>query len=135
MQPDLAIAHNVLGYTYAQKGQYAEAIAAQNKAISLGGDRTGSLCYLGYAYAKSGKRDEALAILGKLKTTKEHVSAAELAALYVGLGDNEGALALLERAYRERDYQMQYLKVEAHYDPLRSNARFQDLVRRLGLPQ
>lgn len=89
----------------------------------------------GYAYAKSGKRDEALAILGKLKTTKEHVSPAELAALYAGLGDKEAALELLERAYRERDFQMQYVKVEAHYDALRSEARFQDLVRRVGLPQ
>ncbi|MEO5896794.1 MAG: hypothetical protein ABIS06_13940 [Vicinamibacterales bacterium] len=95
----------------------------------------GALCYLGYAYATSGKRDEALAILGKLKTTREHRSPAELAALYVGLGDKEGALALLERAYRERDEQLQYLKVEAHFHALRSEPRFQDLVRRVGLPQ
>ena len=135
MQPDYAIAHSYLGYAYAQKGQYAEAIAAHQKALSLGADPTGTLCYLGYAYAKSGNRDEALGILGKLKTTKEHVAPGELAALYVGLGDKEAALALLERAYREHDLQLQYLKVEAHYDPLRSEARFQDLVRRVGLPQ
>ena len=93
------------------------------------------LCYLGYAYAKSGKRDEALAILNKLKTTKEYVSPAELAILYVGLGDKEAALESLERAYREHDLQMQYLKVDPHYDALRSEARFQDLMRRVGLPQ
>jgi len=135
MQPDYALAHVFLGYTYAAKERYAEAIASYQKVISLEGETPSTLCYLGYAYARSGKRDEALAILGKLKITKEHVSPAELAALYVGLGDKEGALALLERAYQAHDLQMQYLKVEAHYDPLRSEARFQDLVRRVGLPQ
>ena len=90
---------------------------------------------MGYAYAKSGKRDEALAILNKLKTTKDHVSPAELAILYVGLGDKEAALESLERSYREHDLQMQYLKVDLHYDALRSEARFQDLMRRVGLPQ
>ena len=135
MQPDFAIAHVYLGYTYAAKGQYAEAIAEYQKAISLDGETTSKLCYLGYAYAKSGKRDEALAILNKLKTTKEYVSPAELAILYVGLGDKEAALESLERAYREHDPQMQYLKVDPHYNALRSEARFQDLMRRVGLPQ
>jgi len=70
-----------------------------------------------------------------LKTTKDYVSPAELAFLYVGLGDKEVALESLERAYRAHDLQMQYLKVEPHYDALRSEARFQDLMRRVGLPQ
>ena len=70
-----------------------------------------------------------------MKTTKDYVSPAELAILYVGLGDKVAALDLLERAYRERDTQMQFLKVDPHYDALRSEARFQDLMRRVGLPQ
>jgi hypothetical protein len=70
-----------------------------------------------------------------LKTTKDYVSPYELATLYVGLGDKEVALESLERAYREHDLQMQYLKVDPHYDALRSEARFQDLMRRVGLPQ
>jgi serine/threonine-protein kinase len=135
LQPDYAAAHLILGDTYAAKGQYAEAIAEYQKYISLNGETTSTLCYLGSAYAKSGKRDEALAILNKLKTTKEYVSPAELAVLYVGLGDKEAALDALERAYRAHDLQMQYLKVDPHYDALRSEARFQDLMRRTGLPQ
>jgi hypothetical protein len=70
-----------------------------------------------------------------LKTTKEHVSPAELAILYVGLGDKEAGLDLLERAYQAHDLQMHELKVQPHYDALRSEARFQDLMRRVGLPQ
>lgn len=61
---------------------------------------------LGYNVALSGKRSEAFAILNKLKTTKEYVAPAELAYLYVGLGDKEGALAKLEAAYAAHDLQL-----------------------------
>ena len=70
-----------------------------------------------------------------MKATKEYVSPFELAVLYVGLGDKEAALYALERAYREHDLQMQGLKLDPYYDALRSEARFQDLLRRTGLPQ
>ncbi|HEX6731662.1 MAG TPA: hypothetical protein VF074_16675 [Pyrinomonadaceae bacterium] len=73
--------------------------------------------------------------LEKLKTTKEYVSPAELALLYAGLGDKEGAFASLEKAYAAHDVQMQYLKVDPHYDSLRSDPRFNELLRRVGLPQ
>ena len=65
----------------------------------------------------------------------EYVSPGELAVLYVGLGDKEAALESLEKAYAAHDLQLQYLKVDASYDPLRDDPRFQDLVRRVGLPQ
>jgi serine/threonine-protein kinase len=135
MQPDYANAHIYLGFAYAAKGQYAEAIAAYQKDISISGETPSTLCFLGYAYAMSGKRDEALAILGKLKATKEHVSPVELATLYVGLEDKEAALESLERAYQAHHPQMQYLKVQPHHDALRSEVRFADLMRRVGLPQ
>ncbi|MDQ3252946.1 MAG: protein kinase, partial [Acidobacteriota bacterium] len=134
MQPDYANAHIYLGFAYAAKGQYAEAIAAYQKDISISGETPSTLCFLGYAYGMSGKRDEALAILNKLRTTKEHVSPVELATLYVGLGDKEAALESLERAYQAHHPQMQYLKVQPHHDVLRTDPRFQDLVRRVGLP-
>jgi serine/threonine-protein kinase len=134
MQPDYANAHIYSGFAYAAKGQYAEAIAAYQKDISISGETPSTLCFLGYAYAMSGKRDEALAILGKLMT-KEHISPVELAILYVGLGDKEAALESLERAYQAHHPQMQYLKVQPHHDALRSEVRFQDLMRRVGLPQ
>lgn len=135
VQPDDANAHVYLGYTYAAKGQYEEAVAGYQKNISLNGETTGTLCFLGYAYARSGRRGEALAVLDKLKATKEHVSPAELTILHVGLGDKEAALDSLERAYQAHDLQMQFLKVDPHYDALRPEAGFQDLMRRVGLPQ
>jgi tetratricopeptide (TPR) repeat protein len=122
-----------LGYIYEGKGMYEEAIAEHQKAISMGGETTGGLCYLGWALAGAGRKREAQAILERLKATREYVSPAELAALYALLGDKEGAIAQLEKAYAAHDLQLQALKVATQYDGLRSDPRFQDLMRRVGL--
>jgi tetratricopeptide (TPR) repeat protein len=90
IDPNSFIALAYLGYTYATQGKYAEAIGEYQKTAAIVGENASLQCYLGYTYAKSGKRAEALAILDKLKTTKEYVSPAELAILYVGLGDKGG---------------------------------------------
>ena len=134
LQPDFSEAHFFLGQTYEMKGMYAEAIDEYQKTISIDGETPSYLCYLGHALAVSGKREEAFLILNKLKTTKATVSPAELAILYVGLGDKEMGLQSLERAYSEHDPQMQYLKVVSLYDPLRADPRFQTLMRQVGLP-
>ena len=135
IEPTFSFAHVFLGYTYLMKGMYKEAIAEYRLQISIEGETTSTQCYLAYALAQSRQRSEAQAMLDKLKSTKEYVSPAELAIAYVGLGDKEGALASLERAYAAHDLQMQYLKVEPHYDSLRSDARFVELMRKVGLPQ
>jgi eukaryotic-like serine/threonine-protein kinase len=134
IDPNSFIARAYLGYSYATQGKYAEAISEYQKAAAITEGNTSLQCYLGYAYAKSGKRAEALAILDKLKTTKEYVSPAELAVVYVGLGDKEGAFQSLERAYAAHDLQLQFLNVDPHYDAWRTDPRFIDLVRRVGLP-
>jgi hypothetical protein len=77
--------------------------------------------------------NEAESILKKLETTREYVSPAELAILYVGLGDKEKALSSLERANAAHDLQMGFLGFDPHYDPLRSEPRFQELIRKVGL--
>jgi eukaryotic-like serine/threonine-protein kinase len=133
LRPDFANAHLFLGFAYEGKGMYAKAIYEYQKTASIDGETPSYLIYLGHAYAMSGKRDDALAILTKLKTTKEYVSPAELAILYVGLGDKDAAFQSLERAYSAHDLQMQYLKVLPHYDPLRSDPRFTELMHRVGL--
>jgi TolB-like protein/DNA-binding winged helix-turn-helix (wHTH) protein/Tfp pilus assembly protein PilF len=133
LEPESSFAHSQLGITYAEKGMHAEAIAEVRKATSLGWNGTQPQIYSGYVLAKAGKRREALAILNKLKTTKEYVSPAELAILYAGLGDKQGALALLQRAYDEHDLQLKDLRIGLGYGSLRSDTRFQDLLRRVGL--
>ena len=133
LDPDSLGAHNGLAFTYLGKEMYELAVKEFQTAISIKGEIKGMECYLGYALAKSGNVREAKAILSKLKKTKEYVSPTELAELYVGLGDYEGAIASLERAYTAHDLQLQNLNVSLCFDSLRSDPRFQDLVRRVGL--
>lgn len=132
LQPDSSDAYIYLAYTYADKGMYSDAIAQYQKFITMSGASTSVQAYLGYAYAMSGKRNEALDLLTKLKSTTEYVAQAELAILYAGLGNKDEAFAALERAYAAHDPEVQYLKVEPHYDSLRSDPRFKDLLARAG---
>jgi len=122
-----------LAFTHAAKGNYQRAIEEFRKGIRTDGEASWTLCYLGYALAKAGYRKEAVDTLTRLKTTREYVSPAELAVLYVGLDKKEEAIALLEKAYAAHDLQMQNLNVDPHYDGLRTDPRFQELVRRVGL--
>ena len=133
LAPDNESAVLFRAYTYDGAGRYNEAIEDYKKSVSLGDTTMSTQCYLGYALTQVGRKSEAQAIFEKLKTTKEYVSPAELAVLYVGLGDKEGAIASLEKAYAAHDLQMQYLKIDPHYDSLRSDPRFAELIRKVGL--
>ena len=133
MDQGFARTHVWLGYSYAAKGRYPEAIAAFQKFIKLSGDDPSIQVSLGKAYAQSGQREKARAILKRLETTKEYVSPEELANLYVTLGEREKAFASLEKAYAAHDLQLQYLGSELDLDPLRSDPRFADLMHRVGL--
>jgi TolB-like protein/Tfp pilus assembly protein PilF len=123
------------GYAYAAKGDYEQAIASYQKYESVIGAATSEQCYLAYALAKAGRREEAEAIRTELESTTEYVSLAELALLHAGLGETEPAFSALERAYSEHDPQLQFLGTEPHYDSLRDDPRFDDLLRRIGLPK
>ena len=128
------VGHNVIGYIYIDAHRYDDAVRELREAIRVEGENTSVLCYLAYALAKSGRRPEAEAILSKLTASTRYVSPVELGTVYMGLGDHEHALRLLEEAYETRDLQMQFLKVDGTYDAVRSDPRYRDLMRRAGLP-
>jgi len=92
---------------------------------------------LGHAYAKSQKTYEANEILGELNelSKQQYVSPYEAAAIYVALGNNEEAFQFLEKAYTEHSFHFVNLNVSPQFQSVRSDPRFQDLVRRIGLPQ
>ena len=114
----------------------AEAIAEFQKEMALSGSDPDESIDLGYAYAVMGKRDEAKRILTKLKIKRQRsfVSPAALGIISGALGEKDEAVAWLEKAYELRDPQLTYLKVGPRFTPLRSDPRFQDLLRRMGLP-
>ena len=133
--PNFAFAHLYLGYNYSAKGMFPEAIAAYKKAVSLGQDTPSNKVYLGAAHAGAGEREKAEKILGQLETGESYVSPAELAVLYTALGEREKAFASLENAFNLHDLQLQYLGTDPAFKILRDDARFADLLKRIGLPQ
>jgi TolB-like protein/DNA-binding winged helix-turn-helix (wHTH) protein/Flp pilus assembly protein TadD len=127
-------AHWFLGHTYAASGRIDEAIAASEKAAAL--SRTpGALGFLGMCYGLAGRKAEASKVLNELLELKRrrYVTPPSLANVYIGLGDKDQAFFWLEKAYQERSYYLAYLKVFPADDPLRSDPRIDDLLRRMGL--
>jgi TolB-like protein/DNA-binding winged helix-turn-helix (wHTH) protein len=130
-------AHNFLPAAYEQKGMYNEALAEFKKAIPLtrGSEWTLSRAGLGYLYAVTGKKSEARTVLNELKqaSKQEYVPGTSIAFIYAGLGEKDQAFAWLDKGYEQRVFQLQWIKLEPRWDSLRSDPRFRDLLRRLGL--
>jgi len=135
MDPNFYNAHWRLGKAYEKKGAVQDALAEYQKARQLNDDPL-VLASLGHLLGSSGKRDQALKTLDQLQqmAKERYVSAYSFAIVYEGLGDKEKAFEWLEKGYQERVFEMNYLKVDPLLDGLRSDPRFTDLVRRVGLP-
>jgi tetratricopeptide (TPR) repeat protein len=125
-----------LGLIYEQKGMPAEAVAQLEKAAALSPDPN-TMASLAHAYGVSGQKEKAQKILGQLESQakKESISGYQFALIYVGLGEKEKGLAALERAFHERSTLLTYSKMDPRFDPIRSDARFIDIQRRIGLPE
>lgn len=130
-----------LGRAYVRKGMYKEGIMQLEKANALlkgapGGSAVGE-GWLGNAYALAGRKIEALKIADLLKerAKRMYVSPLNIAMIYTGLGEKDQAFQWLQKAFEVRDYDMILLKVHPIWDPLRSDARFQDLLRRMNFPK
>jgi TolB-like protein/Flp pilus assembly protein TadD len=135
MDPNFAVGHYELGQALQHKHMHDEAIVEFQRAIELSG-RSGAFdSNLGYAYAVSGRKEEALKIVNDLEAGHDQnpSSDADIALIYVGLGDHDRAMISLNKAYEAR-FKASILLRPA-FDPLRSDARFQDLLHRIGLPQ
>jgi len=132
--------HQVLAITYLGQGKFADAIQEFQTALSqLGGRGRASaiMAQLGCAYARAGQRREALEILDDLKARVARGDSithpVHLAILYGGLGEKDQAFEWLEKAYQEHDPLIGQLRVYPFFDPLRSDPRFNELVKKVGL--
>jgi TolB-like protein/DNA-binding winged helix-turn-helix (wHTH) protein/Tfp pilus assembly protein PilF len=137
MDPNFAVAYAVLGQTYLAKGMNSEAAPVLEKYSALSQGSVDSLALLGYSQARRGKKSQALSTIDELKETSKNsfVPAFYFALVYAALEDKDQAFMWLEKGYDERFARFAYLKLEALWDPLRSDERFRDLVRRVGIPQ
>ena len=130
--------HYFLAVGYDALGQYSEALAEYQKAVAQSQGDTDTLAGLAHGYARLGQKVEVEKILAELlqQSKKGYVSPYMIATLCTSLGDREKAFEYLDQAYRERSPDIPYfLKADIRLDPLRSDPRFQQMVRRVGFPQ
>ena len=119
-----------------QKGLHDRAITAFQKSLLISREFAGcDAAALAHGYAVAGRTAEARKTLNELleRSKERYVPAFYVALISVGLGDLETAFEWLEKAYKERDFYLIYLKVDPRLDPLRGDARFTDLLHRVGL--
>ncbi len=141
LDPNAAWIRHDMAYAYTLKGAYAQAIAeddkipvqakvvaAENKLIASG---------IGWIYAVSGRRADALKIAEQFKDLASHayVDFYQVAEIYAALDDKDEAFRLLEKAYEEHSSNMPFLAVDPFWDGIRSDPRYADLLRRMGLPE
>jgi eukaryotic-like serine/threonine-protein kinase len=127
--------HLMLGFVYERMGRYSEAIAEAKIAQDMMAGSVIPLWVLGYAFASAGKHEEAREKLEQLKNRAQrtYVSPYFVALLHTGLGEYEQAFQWLDRAVESRDEWLLWLGTEPKLDPLRSDARFDELLEKVGL--
>jgi len=135
MDPNFGLAHGCLGTSFVGEGHFQEGIPELEKAIELLPGSPYFIAQLGMAYAQSGDRAQARKVLGQLKkSSQSHLPNCSIAMVYAALADKEQTISWLKKGYEERNDDMVYIKIEPVLDPVRSDPRFQDLLRRVGFP-
>ena len=136
LDPNFILAHYRLGQAYVEKQMYSQAIDEFNKVLNLPNGKPLGLMGLSYTYALAGRRQEAEKTLNELLELSkvQYIAPGQIAIIYIALGEKDKAFERLEEANRVYDLNIMRLKVERRFDPLRSDPRFDDLVRRIGIP-
>jgi len=129
------LAHRRLGQTYEQKGMYDEALAEFKKALMIYSLDTETLAALGHLYAVSGDKARAREVIDELNglSTRRYIPPYFIARILIGLEESDESFEWLEKAYDERYGFLSYLNVDPAFDKVRSDARFIDLARRIGI--
>jgi tetratricopeptide (TPR) repeat protein len=135
LEPNFAAAHLLLGEAYVQKGRQKEGLGELEIAARLSGGSPLYLSQVAVAHALAGRRAEAFQIIAQLRSMSRdrYVSPYGVAQVYAALHDKEQTLKWLQNAYDDRAVWMSYLAVDPLFDRFRSDRRFQDLLRGVGL--
>lgn len=136
LDPDNVEAYYFWGMAYTKKSMFKEAMTEFEKAAAIAPDNLIATTGLGYGYAVTGRKASALKLLDQLKALSQHkyVSPVWMAKIYAGLEDKDEAFKWLERAYEDHSVvSVGYIKTNPMFDPLRSDPRYNDLLRRTNL--
>jgi TolB-like protein/Flp pilus assembly protein TadD len=131
-------AHFLLGVGYEGSGRTLDAIPEYQKAVELSERDQDPAAGLAHAYAATGRKEEAKKMLREWQHQSEsnYISPYMIATVYASLGERDKAFEYLEKAYQERSSDLPYfLRADLRMDSLRSDPRFQDLMRRMNFPQ
>jgi len=133
LDPNFTLAHFDLALAYSALARHDKAIAEMQNARGRGSDY---LAGLGYLYGVAGQRAEALTTLAELQrlAKQQYVPPYHFAWIYIGLGDKDKAIALLQQVYAEHTQHVVDFKMVPMFDSLRSDERFQELAQKVGLP-
>ena len=135
MDPNFPVAHGYLGQALLEEKEFEKSFEELKKALSLSGGETSYKAELANAYAVAGRKKDALAILRQLLSLsrKRYVSPYNLALIYAGLGEKDQALRWLTEGYEEKAIRVININVHPRFASLRSDPRFEALVRKMGL--
>jgi serine/threonine protein kinase/Tfp pilus assembly protein PilF len=141
LDPTATWLHGELAWAYTRKGMYAQAIAEHEgmgaHAYAVTKENQVVASGLAWVYALAGKREDALRILEAFNrlSSQAYVDSYQVGVIYAGLEDNQRVFQSLEKAYEQRSGSMAYIKADPFWSNVRSDPRYADLVRRMGLPQ
>lgn len=137
LDPNWYYVRLLVALVYLKQGRGIEALAEAEKSVALSKRQSVPLGVLGYVYAQSGKRNEAAAVAEELKEryTKGQANGYDIARTYIGLSENDQAFAWLEKDFQSRNATMPGFLYIPPLDSLRDDSRFNDLARRIGLPE
>jgi tetratricopeptide (TPR) repeat protein len=135
LDSNFSVGHHYLGIVYGQKAMYKEALEEFQRSDKLSGGGAFNTAQSGYIYAVWGKRAEAEKIIAELKRQSKDSSVSPwgIALIYTGLGESDQAFEWLDKAYNDRAFDLQYAKVDPRFETLRSDPRFQKLLKRIGI--
>ena len=136
LDPNYPVTYWILGLLLRKLGRYKLAIAEGEKGVKLSGGSSLMRAALAQTFGTAGRRKKAIQILDDLtKLAKQkYVAPYFFAGIHIGLGDDDRAIEYLEKSYEEHSHWLIYLHIDPSMDGLRSNPRFQDLLRHVGLP-
>jgi TolB-like protein/Tfp pilus assembly protein PilF len=137
MDPSHPMPYLPQGLAYSMKGMHPQAVAALTKSLALAPESSELVAQLALAHGRAGQRDAAQSSLEQLRerSQRQRVSPFSVALGYLSVRQEQRALDYLEQGYKEHDWYLCVLKTEPILDPLRSDPRFQDLLRRMNFPQ
>jgi eukaryotic-like serine/threonine-protein kinase len=137
LDPNFVSAHVILARSYASCGEHEKALAAAQEAASLYGDTPMAKALLANVLAMAGRMDEARDVLARLENSSEtdQFSPIFISATYGAVGEKDRAFDILEKAYQDHLSYLVFLPVSPIFDPLRTDPRYRDLLRRMNFPQ